>query len=139
MTVHIQWDNPEQTTLRYDFVDDWQLCEFEVAFRLSKLMTRAVCHQVDVILDFTVSNAHLPNAADYASTLLPRVPIQRGAIVLVGEQIETCNVFVRLQHLYKEAGKPLFLAGTLKQARAILPFTRYAPLPHPVESVYAHT
>ena len=45
MHVSVQWDNPEQTILRYDFEENWTLTDFYEARKAGYHMVDTVPHQ----------------------------------------------------------------------------------------------
>ncbi|NDJ53213.1 MAG: hypothetical protein GYB68_09035 [Chloroflexi bacterium] len=53
MPISVQWHNPEQTIVRWDFSDPWSFEEFVRADDLANSMTPQVSHLVWHVLDFS--------------------------------------------------------------------------------------
>ena len=51
MSVHIEWDNEERTTLLWSFLGRWTWGEFDETVKIMTAMANSVTHQVDLIID----------------------------------------------------------------------------------------
>ena len=51
MSVHVEWDNEERTTILWSFVGRWTWGEFDAAVEQTLAFVSAVDHKVDVIFD----------------------------------------------------------------------------------------
>ncbi len=55
MSISVQWDNPEQTIVRWDFDGEWTWEMFRKAQYASNQLILSVRHRVDIIGDVTRS------------------------------------------------------------------------------------
>ena len=53
MTIHVVWDDAEQSIMRWDFDSEWDWSDFWSAFTESIHMTEGYTHRVDVIPNVT--------------------------------------------------------------------------------------
>ena len=51
MSVHVQWDSEDQTTILWSFVGRWTWGEYEDALGVATAMMDSVDHQIDYIFD----------------------------------------------------------------------------------------
>jgi hypothetical protein len=124
MSVEIQWDNPEKTTLRYSITIPWTWNEFWTAFEQSLRMIDEVEGKVDYIFGDT----------DQASrTLPPGFLTQMGAVVrkrhpragltvfVSKEQSSSRTLWYRLaSSVYPALSEKFVFAQTLDEARILL-------------------
>jgi hypothetical protein len=122
MHVKVQWDNPEQTILRYDFEENWTLTDFYEARKAGYHMVDVVPHQgyIGVLLV-------MPKRGVLPSNILTNVMGQmklkhQRTLMLV---LVTENQYVRVLHnalgkIYKPARDGFLRAETLDEGRKII-------------------
>jgi len=60
--IKVDWDDPAQTIVRWEFPSEWTWDDVEEARQQSVAMRRSVSHRVAVILDMLGSQQSLPRA-----------------------------------------------------------------------------
>jgi hypothetical protein len=51
MSVHVEWDNPEKTAVRWTYVGRWTWGEYDDALKVANSLLETVDHPVDYITD----------------------------------------------------------------------------------------
>ena len=83
MAITVQWDNAEQTVVRWDFDRDWTWEEFADSARVSSAMMASTDERIDVILN--IASCRTPQRAmtQYHRSTVGYVPTNVGNLVLV--------------------------------------------------------
>jgi hypothetical protein len=123
MPVTTQWDNPEQTVIRMDFVGRWTWDEFFAANSQLMRLFASVPHIVDILVDNTQNQLLLPEGTmARARKVFGDAPPNRGFMVIVGANALVRMFFPLYQKIYGEqTGMPeiIFMAA-LDEARAYI-------------------
>jgi len=102
MGIKVNWDNKEQTIIRYDFEGNWNWHDFDQAVERSFTMTESVSHLVHVIMNFQKSKSTPDGAILYLKRKLAALPSNRGQIAIVGncKTLETSlNMLARISNI----------------------------------------
>lgn len=120
MSVHVQWDNEEQTIILWSFVGRWTWGEYEDALNAASALLDQVEHTVDYIYDVRRMNILPPDVVTRFKAKYLKQPPKTGRFVAVGVDHNlrlVWNTFTDLpyaHHLRVE------YADTLEEAREIL-------------------
>lgn len=120
MTISVQWDNPEQTTVRWDFKGKWDWEMFGEATKVSNTLIESVPHRVDIIGDVCQSPFLPKNALIKYNVFQHNRPQNKGRIVLVGASNFVRNLVVIFSKLYKFNADGFDFTDTLEEARTML-------------------
>ena len=120
MAISVQWDNLEQTIVRWDFVGEWDWAMYLDAQRQSNMLIQSVEHHVDVIGDVSRSPLLPKNALGNYNSFQRNTLDNHGLIVLVGTSSFVRNMVTMFTKLYKVSGQGFAFADTLEEARAML-------------------
>lgn len=122
MKIRVEWDDPEKTVLRYDFLEGWTWSDYLAAVEVSNPMMKSVGYTIDFIANF--EHSALPPLWTFAGFQRSRdySPPNLGVIVVVGasrfvEALINLAVFTRL---YKKLGQKIVVVHTLQDARAAI-------------------
>ncbi len=117
MSITVEWDNDEQTIIRYTFFQYWTIEEFFEAFPIAGQMIKTAKTQViGIIVDDSQEIIPPQNAMTaFKQTVL------RGTlpIVFVGANLASKTMMQTLQKAY-QGKRQLFYVQTLAQARQLL-------------------
>ncbi len=122
MTVEVQWDNPEQTVIRFDFAERWTLDEFEAVRKIAYQMYDKSPHQgmFGVLLIFP-PRAFLPeNILSIVRRQISVKHIRTGMIVVVSNNSYVkilCNMLVTV---YRPARAVFTQTDNIEEGRALL-------------------
>jgi len=120
MGITVQWDNDEQTVIRYDFTNNWNWVEFQERVKEVFAMTASVDHTVDTISNF-LPGANIPKDAFFQfRRAMVNAPKNRGITVIVGASLLIQTLVKVFSRIYTSLGERLILADSLEQARTAL-------------------
>ena len=121
MTIHVDWDNPEQTTLLWTVAGRWTWQESSDAIAKAwAMMESSPLPLVDSIVDMRHGNLVPDNALSNFSRTLSNAHPKTGFIVMAGMPpfIQALlNVYIRSQRASK---RKISAVKTLEEARSIL-------------------
>jgi hypothetical protein len=124
MPVEIQWDDQEQTTLRYSIATPWTWNEFWIAFEQGLKMIDSVEGTVDYIFDDAdiASRALPPGFLTQLGAIVRKRHPRAGTTVFVSkEQSTSRTLWYRLaSSVYPSLPEKFVFAPTLDDARALL-------------------
>jgi hypothetical protein len=114
MGVKLQWDNEEQTIIRYEFTDPWTWEEFREALDADDAMIAGVDHTVHLLFDMmnihTAPSNMLVKLPQIVDSINPRL----GLIVVAGGYIWIQSIG---EIFYKSYGRTVEGFAGLKKAR----------------------
>ena len=120
MSISVQWDNPEQTIVRWDFDREWTWEMFQEAQYTSNQLIQSVRHRVDIIGDVRRSPS-LPHNPLFKYNVFQRnTPENAGLIVLIGVSGFVKSMVLLFDRVYRFRGLGITFADTLDEARAML-------------------
>lgn len=121
MSIKVEWDNEEKTTIRFTYLGHWTLPEFYTTVDQSNAMMAEVDRKVNVIIDVRKSSFLPSNFISVMRTMPSKASSNTGNIVMVG-----ANSFIRafantISRLFAVAPqRKVILVDTLDSARAEL-------------------
>lgn len=123
MPVRVEWDNKEQTTLRYDVEGQWTWNEFLEAIKQAKALMETVQHTVHFIVNplDERSRGYLPGGTvSHVIQIYRSAPSNAGASVIIGggDVLRTMNKIS--QQFYPRIAKRYRFADSLEEARSIV-------------------
>lgn len=95
MPVTVEWDDANQTILRYRFPVDWQWSEYFVALQQGREMMAQVSHTVCILNDLRESRVVPPNASSVAKNIVSTRPPNTGLAVFLTRQV----IYDVMQHV----------------------------------------
>src|SRR5579871_219313 len=115
MAVLIDWDNPQKTALRYQYVGHWTWPENEIATRRGYELSQEATGKVDVIADFSQSGVLPDNLMSGFQRTLRGPQIEFNVCVIVSKT----GLLVRLLDVYRRlnrnVGSKLMAASTVEE------------------------
>jgi hypothetical protein len=117
MGIKVGWDNPNKTTIRYEFNGKWDVHTFEQAVEQSFVMTESVNHEVHVIMDMSHSKEIPDGALLYFKRKLSVLPYNRGVIVFAGCDTAAMAMVRMLTRVHSKYSHRLMVAKTVSGAR----------------------
>jgi hypothetical protein len=124
MSINIVWDNPEQTTLRYDIAREWKVEDLRRAIdEVFSKMDSSPANRVGAIVNFTEGGVNVPRSVftEIGSLLRSRHP-KAGLTVIVGANRILRMTLGTIQNIVRAAGHEAGFkhAKTLDEARALI-------------------
>ncbi len=122
MEISVEWDNQEQSLMRWTFPTHWTWQDYDTAQRTANGMLKTVPHKVGIIGDMRATVLLPRNAIAVYHSTLAKLPANRGRIVLVGPSGFVREMVAIFRKLYpRKSYDFLFVfANTLEEAREIL-------------------
>ena len=118
--ITVEWDNKQQSVIRYDFKGLWTWEEFENAVERSFTMTEAVGHTVHAIIHFNGGTRMLGGMVIYLRRKLSVLPKNRGMIIIAGGGHEAKTTVQMLTRIHKQHIHRLVTAKDIQEARKLL-------------------
>jgi hypothetical protein len=122
MPVLVNWDNPEKTIIRYQFIDPWTWPEYHTTYRRGWALISTVNYTVDLIIDFSQGGGMPPSALRHFQTVAEQVHPNRGYIVVIASNPvirSIMNTLARIYYFHPRAALGSF-AGDLEDAYRIV-------------------
>lgn len=122
MPVLVDWDNPEKTIIRYQFVDPWTWPEYHTTYARGWALISTVNYTVDLIFDFSQGGGIPPSAIRHFQIVAQRVHPNRGYVVVIANNPvirSIINTLVRIFLNYSRGVDGCF-AGDLEEAYRII-------------------
>ncbi len=119
--VHVEWDNPEQTIIRYDFSKGWTWDEYYAATKTGDALIDSTTHQLPVGAILYIPDPTLPTNVLRGTQIGMKARHPRAVLVV----LVTRNRFVHALYevvvsAYRSLKEELLRADTLEDARALL-------------------
>jgi hypothetical protein len=121
MAIRVEWDDPDQTALRYIYEGSWNWDEFQQAKKQARLLMDSVDHKVDVIID-VVQTGVLPNNILSRANSIPRERHpNEGIIIIVGANPLIRFLYDVARRIYAEVidYRDYQMVASLEEARRI--------------------
>jgi hypothetical protein len=123
MPVHVQWDNPENTILRYDVEGHWTWEEFLEAFQKARIMAASTQHTIHAIVHpaDNKSLGYLPSGTlSQVIQLYRNAPSNFGLTAIISDS-DFFNIFNRIsRQLYPRIADRYLFVASLEEARSLL-------------------
>src|SRR5262245_22756963 len=124
MSVSANWDNEQQTIIRYSFDGNWTWNEFYAAVNQSHALQDSVSHRVDVILDLGESYV-VPEGALMQMRRLAGINHPNTGVRIIVSRNSTLSVlFDTFTRVYNRNAEKYYLASSMEQAYAIISQSR---------------
>jgi hypothetical protein len=123
MTIHVTWDNTEQTIILYTVNGHWTWGELTEALAQGRALMDSVSHErVDFIVDMTDGNT-LPSITLYHFTRLSQAPHPKSGLMVMTGVAPVIRALLDLLGRYQGVGaraRAIMTATTIEEARAVL-------------------
>jgi hypothetical protein len=120
MPIEVQWDNAEQTILRFDYTTPWTWEDLRAAVQEASGMSRDIGYTVCVINDVTRASA-LPDGALVTFRGISRLtPDNTGLIVIAGGGMLVDAMITMFRRLSGAQAANWRTAKSLDEARAMI-------------------
>ncbi|GAB4517105.1 MAG: hypothetical protein OHK0046_23420 [Anaerolineae bacterium] len=120
MTIHVQWDDPEQTILCWEFPEDWQIDDFAEAEAISVEMVMQSARPFHLVIHIRGKDTKLPPAAlsQFIRAMTNASPLQQ-SMVIVGAGLFTEKLMntIRAMKIPNSDKHKLLFAEDMPQAR----------------------
>lgn len=125
MTITLQWEDEQQTILRYDIFAHWTADELEQRIDEAAAMMSTVNHPINIFV-IVQGMSFMPiisvkTMRSIASAPTVRHPNFGGTIVLIGANPFITNLFAIFQTIAPQAAHQYRFVDTLAEAHAIVP------------------
>jgi hypothetical protein len=118
MGIRVEWDDTEQTIIRWGFEPDWDWNDFNEAFKCSLEMGRKVGYRVDVIPNATRARQLPLGALGQFKRISENVSDNTRLIVITGANSITNAIINTFSKVYKIDS--WITVTSLEQARAVI-------------------
>lgn len=122
MPVLVDWDNPEKTIIRYQFIDPWTWQEYHETHARGWALISTVRYTVDLILDFNQGGGMPSSALRHFQNAVESVHPNRGYVVIITTNPlirSVMNALVRI-YRYRSDGVNGAFASDLEEAYRII-------------------
>ena len=123
MSVEVEWDNPERTSLRYTVVGHWTWEEFYTARdHARELADEVALTQVNAIIDIRVGSMFPRNSLSHFRDMPDQAhpKLENGTVVVVENSLFVRTLMDIMRRANRIAMENFHRARTLDEARAIL-------------------
>jgi hypothetical protein len=114
MGVAVQWDDTQQTVIRWDFEPNWTWDELADSARVSSAMIASADVPVGIILNLLNSRAPSGRITAYHRSAFEYLPSNMGSLVMV------CDTELCAAQLVMPFFPQMHMADSLSEARALL-------------------
>lgn len=117
MSIQIEWDNEEETIIRYTFLPGWSVEEFHDLYnKPTEMLAEAQTELIGIIVDDS-HDAMPPSTAVLAFKRM----MQEGRSPLVVVNINpAAHILLEAARASSKSNRPVFYADSIPQARKIL-------------------
>jgi hypothetical protein len=121
MTIQVEWDNPQQTVIRYTYIHPWYWEDYYSANCKAHQMFASVNHGVDVLFDFRRSPV-IPQGGfgHFRRSLHETRPLNMGRVVMLGASGIMLVIDNILRTFYPNSTSHFFKARTEEEAQSLL-------------------
>ena len=118
MAVNVQWFDPSQHILHYEFRGEILWDDYLTALSCGRVMMQSVSHQV-CVLNSMVADVHLPEGfVTKVRTILETEPDNRGCIVFVSPSLAFTQMMDKVQRIIPGFDEYCFYAESEEEALA---------------------
>lgn len=120
MGVEVQWDDDNQTVLRYHFTGHWNWEEYFSALAQGRQMMKTVEHLVCIVNDFS-QTAYIPDGfLSRAADIIDTRPHNTGIGIFIATSPSFHALHAALRRLYPRFGELYLMASTEEEAQRII-------------------
>src|SRR5437588_3347654 len=120
MAVMVDWDNPNKTVLRYQYIGQWTWQENEQAASKAFELAKDAPGSVNIIADFIQSSVLPNNLLSGFQRTLRGPSIEFSTCVIVSKTGLLMRLLEVFRRLNRNVSTKLLTAGTVEEARALL-------------------
>lgn len=120
MSVTVDWDTPDKTVIRYQYVGRWTWPEYEQAAKRAALLVREEGRQVSVIADFSQSGMLPKGLLSGFERSLQATPLDFDVVVIVSKTELLLRMIEVFRRLNQKVGAKLLTTNSLEEARTLL-------------------
>lgn len=102
MSIHVQWDNTEETILRYTFHGNWSWDEFLTYLITGREMMQRVHHPVHIICDLTHSGFIPKHSIKPFKNIVDTRPANTALVFLVSNHYLVSAIYFAIQRIYPQ-------------------------------------
>lgn len=129
MGVLVRWLNEDQTTICYEFEENWSWDEVYILRHQTNTMIKSVAHNVNLLVEFKDFRSSLVpnNIFSHADQLLSKIPDNFESIVILTNNRRMrllVDTFVRIFPL--KISRRMYVASTMDEAYRLLNITAKA-------------
>ncbi len=129
MSITVDWDDSEHTTLHYTYIGKWTWDENNQAVARGRELARDQPQGVDVIVDFSQSGPFPKGAFSGFRNSLSTTSTVFSIVVIISRGTFVHAMLTDFVNLYGKFGKKFFVAKSAPQAREIIAQNRSARPP----------
>lgn len=126
MPITVQWDDAEETIIRYDILGQWSWNEYYPVMQNGTAMINAKAYRVDAIADFSRSIGLPGGAMTKTREALNNVPDHCAYTVFAGGNMIINTVTRTFTRIYPREGARILIASDLDDARHLIARYRQA-------------
>jgi hypothetical protein len=120
MPIDVQWDDDNQTVIRYVFKTPWTWTEYHAAIEQAWTMAKSVDHPTDTITDMSGSRLLPDNLFANIKRSMVEIPDSTQTVVLVGGGAFMDVMLGVFRRLYPRQVAKFHMVRTLEEARTLI-------------------
>ncbi len=120
MPIHVEWDDTEQTIIRYTFSSPWTWNEYRAAIDAAWDLARTVDHPTDTITDMSGSRLWPDGLFTNIRKSVVEIPDTTQTVVLIGGGLFVEMALGVLRRVYTAQKTKFLTAKSLDEARALI-------------------
>jgi len=124
MSITTNWDNTDQTIIRYIFSGDWNWDEFYQVVEQRFELSEHTSEHLDVIFDLTDSNYIPDGLLLHLKKFVKLLPENHGHYVIVGNHTGLVTIVDMFNRIFKHCNNCLTYSNSLEKARVYLAYLR---------------
>jgi hypothetical protein len=120
MPIHVDWDDAEQTIIRYTFSSPWTWNDYRAAIDRAWELAQSVDHPTDTITDMSNSRLWPEGLFTNIRKSVVEIPDTTQSVVLVGGGMFVEMSISVLRRVYRSPGARFLTAHSLDEARQLI-------------------
>ena len=120
MPISVEWENPEQTIMRWTLSGPWTWDEYRQAQTVSHSLLRSVTHPVDVIADMRDAPTLPRDAFSRFKETEVGLPANRSRVILVTNSMFVRSMAVTFNQVFLNRPTQFELVASIEEAHALL-------------------
>jgi hypothetical protein len=124
MTITVDWDNPEKTTLYYQYTGKWTWDEYKEVTARAHALASTVDYPVDVIADFSGATLLPENALGKFKASWQTSPMKVGTIAIITSSVLVERLASIFQRVNSNFADKFRIVKSLDEAHAYIASTK---------------
>lgn len=120
MGGRVQWDDPEQTILRFEFEGEWDWVVVRQVALMGQEMSASVEHRVDSVVDLRQSHGLPAHSLSQFEQLAQFPSPNSGVIVIVGGGNLVASLLNIFKRVYRSAAAKYHYVETMEEAERLI-------------------